>query len=114
MFGDKRRSIRFKTFLNAEIRPQKNPSEFLPGVVRNFSYDGLNFISEDFNPEPKDTLKLIIKHPVRGTNIYALGDIVWNKQVNTRCYVGLKIKEMDEKLRIELLEYAFDTSEEGS
>ncbi len=108
MLRDKRLSLRYKTLLNVEIRPNKIPSSSIPGIIKNISYDGLNLISEDFNPQLGETLELVIKHPVEDIDFHAVGEIVWNKHVNTRCYVGLRIKEMDDKLRIELLEYAFD------
>jgi len=112
MLGDKRNYIRFKTILNLEFKPHKIPSEYLHGIVTNFSYDGLNFIieilSENFNSEPKETLELIIKHPAKDANISALGEIVWKRQVNDKCCVGLKIREMDEKAKIGILEDAFN------
>lgn len=98
MLKEKRYSIRYETLLDAEIKTQKIPYRQIPGVIRNYSYDGLNFISEDFNPKPKDILELKIKHSVRNTTSHAVGEIVWYQHVNTRCYVGLKIKGIDEKL----------------
>jgi hypothetical protein len=98
MSEEKRSSIRHETLLDAEIRSSKIPYRFFPGVVRNYSHDGLNFISEDFNPEPKEVLELKIKHSVHKTHSHAIGEIVWYEHVNTRCYVGLKIKEINEKL----------------
>jgi len=112
MLGDKRNYIRFKTLLNLEVKPYQISSEYLHGIVTNFSYDGLSFIieilPENFNLEPKETLELIIKHPAKDANISAFGEIVWKRQVNDRCCVGLKIREMDEEAKIEILEDAFN------
>jgi hypothetical protein len=98
MLEDKRYSIRYETLLDAEIKTHKIPYIHIPCVIRNYSYDGLNFISEDFNPKPKEILELKIKHSVKDTISHVVGEIVWYKHVNTRCYVGLKIKKIDEKL----------------
>ena len=98
MSEEKRFSVRHETLLDAEIITSKVPCRYIPGVIRNYSHDGLNFISEDFNPEPKEVLELKIKHSVQDAHSHAVGEIIWYQHVNTRCYVGLKIKEIDEKL----------------
>jgi hypothetical protein len=98
MLEEKRYSIRYETLLDAEIKTCKISYRLIPGVIRNYSSGGLNFISEDFNPEPKDILELKIKHSVQDTHNHAVGEIIWYQYVNTRCYVGLRIKEIDEKL----------------
>lgn len=93
MFEDKRSASRFKTLLEAEIRPRKISPRNIAGVITNYSYDGLTFISEDFSPRPKEILEITTKNNLKDTNSHAVGEIVWHKQVHTRCYVGLKIKE---------------------
>ena len=98
MLKEKRYSIRYESLLDTEINTHKIAYRHIPGLIINYSYDGLNFISEDFNPKPKDILELNIKNSVKNTNSHALGEIVWYQHVNTRCYVGLKIKDIDEKL----------------
>jgi len=98
MLEDKRCSLRYETLLDAEIKTHKISYRHIPGVIINYSDDGLNFISEDFNPKPKEIVELKIKHSVKDTNSHVVGEIVWYKHVHTRCFVGLKIKEIDEKL----------------
>jgi len=98
MSEEKRSSIRHEILLDAEIKTSKIPYRYFPGVIRNYSHDGLNFISEDFNPEPKEILELKIRCSAQDTYSYAIGEIVWYQHVKTRCYVGLRIKEIDKKL----------------
>jgi len=98
MSVEKRSSVRHEIILEAEIKTSKIPYRYFPGVIRNYSQDGLNFISEDFNPEPKDILELKIRRSVQDTYSHAIGEIVWYQHVNTRCYVGLKLKKIDRNL----------------
>jgi len=98
MSEEKRSSLRHEILLDAEIKTTRVPFRYFPGVIRNYSHDGLNFISEDFNPEPREIVELKIKHPVQDTYSHAIGEIVWYQYVHTRCYVGLRIKGIDKKL----------------
>jgi len=98
MSEEKRSSVRHEVILEAEIKTSKIPYRYFPGIIRNYSHDGLNFISEDFNPEREEILELKIRGSVQDTYNHAIGEIVWYQHVNTRCYVGLKIKRIDRKL----------------
>lgn len=98
MSEEKRSSLRHEILLDAEIKTTRIPFRYFPGVIRNYSHDGLNFISEDFHPEPKEILELKIKHSFQDAYSHAICEIVWYQHVKTRCYVGLRIKKIDKKL----------------
>lgn len=108
MLHDKRKFIRFKTYLNLELKPQKEATDYLFGITRNFSQEGLSFVSENFSFEPKKTIELKVKHPQKDSFVSVLGDVVWKKHVRDRCLAGIKIRDMDKEVKSEILNYAHD------
>ena len=107
MLPDKRKHNRFKVLLNLEIKPTKMANEYLFGIIRNFSQEGFSFVSEKFDLEPNETIELRVKHPLRNTFIFAVGEIIWKRPVNDRCFAGIKLREMYKEAKDEILDYAY-------
>ncbi len=108
MIRDKRKFERFKILLNLEIKPTKVATEYLFGIIRNFSQEGFSFVSEKFELEPGENMELRLKHPLRNNFIFAFGEIIWKREVNNRCVAGLKLRAMDKDAKDEILKYAYD------
>ncbi len=108
MLHDARKFLRFGIFLNLEIKPTKDATEYLSGITRNFSYEGFSFVSQSFDFEPQEAINVRIQHPREDTFVAVTGNIIWKREVSDRCFAGIKIREMDKEAKNEILDYAHD------
>jgi len=100
--------MRFAIHLNMEWKPTKEANEHLIGIVRNFSREGFSFASENFDLKPKETVELRLKHPQKNKFVSVSGDIVWKRQLKNRCLAGIKLRDMDNEAKSEILDYAYN------
>lgn len=104
MLDDKRQFTRFDIPLIVEFKPTKGASKFSWGLTRNFSYEGFSFESLNSDFAPKENLEFKLKFPRSGTFVSVLGNVIWKRQVEDKCLAGVKLGEMDEKIKSEILE----------
>ena len=104
---NKRRFVRFDTLFEVELRPTEKVNNYITGIARNFSHEGLSTVSQCFD-SGQTTVELRIKHPGKGTWVSVLGDIIWKKQINDRCIAGIKISEMEKDTKSDILVYAYN------
>ncbi len=77
-------------------------------MTRNFSRQGLCFESEDIDLCLKGFFELSVKHPQEGKPVPILGNIVWTRQVGSKCLAGVALIEMDKEAKLDILDYAYD------
>lgn len=103
MFG-RREYMRIDFHLDITLKTARGVSGDIIGVTSDFSREGFSFVSENFNLDPKETIKFRIKHPTKNTFVYALGRVAWKRQIRDRCLAGVKLREMDK----DILNYAYN------
>jgi len=108
MFGERRKFIRFDISLNVEFKPVKGSAEYSLGVTRNFSREGLSFVSQDLDLKSEETIELRLTPPEKDTSISLLADIIWKKQVKNKWWSGVKFKKIDTEVKSEILDYAYN------
>jgi c-di-GMP-binding flagellar brake protein YcgR len=105
---ERRKFLRYDIPLQIKFKTSKSEKRYSAGLTRNFSRQGLCFISEDIIPYSKCIFELSIKHPQENRHISVVGDVVWTKQVKPKCLVGIKLIEMDKEAKLDILDYAYD------
>jgi c-di-GMP-binding flagellar brake protein YcgR len=104
---ERRKFIRFDIPLNVELMLLGDTSGYTMGVTRNFSREGLALVSQNFDLKPKETIHLRLNLPEKDTFVPVWGDIMWKKQLETKCWAGIKFREMDKETKSEILDYAY-------
>jgi len=108
MMDGKRKFLRFDTALNIELKPPAGTEDkYLLGALRNFSREGLSFISQKFDAQPRQDLELRFKLPAKDVVVSCRGEIAWKKDIEDNALVGMKLKEIDAAAKGEILEHAY-------
>jgi hypothetical protein len=108
MVFERRRFKRFDVPLEVQFKLFENPSEYLSGITKNFSREGLCFESPDIDPELFKPVELKVKLPNRDTFTDVLGDIVWKEMNGNSCIAGIKFRVIEKECKSEILDYAYD------
>jgi len=107
MEKERRKFPRAQCFFPAEIIKSEGKPNLIERVsVRDFSREGLKLIM-NFNLKPSFILESKLCVPEKKLFAWLLGDIIWNKYVDNKLEVGLKIKKMDEEPKDEILDWVF-------
>ncbi len=107
MYQNKRKFKRYDISLNVQFKPSKVAKEYVNGIIRNFSFEGFTFVSQTFDFETKETIELEIMHPWKDKVVPVSGVIIWKRQADDLCLAGIKLKEMDEETKGEILDCAY-------
>lgn len=108
MVFERRRFKRFDVPLDVKFKLFENPSEYLSGITKNFSREGLCFESPDIDPELFKPVELKVKLPNRDTFTHVLGDLVWKEQLKNTCLAGIKFRVIEKECKSEILDFAYD------
>jgi hypothetical protein len=104
---ERRRHLRVRCILPAEIIELNGEENLVENiVVHDFSRDGLR-ITINFRLNPNSILDSKIYLPEKNITASLLGEIVWSKLIDSRFEVGLKIKQMDDKAKDEILDWLY-------
>lgn len=107
MREEKRRLPRSECFLPAELLESERGRSLIERVsVRDFSQEGLKLMVK-FSLKPGVVLKSRIYVPEKKISIPFSGEIMWHKFVDRKLEAGLKIKEMDDEIKAEILDWVF-------
>lgn len=105
---NRRKHMRFDIHFDMDVFPDQGPADRLPAVTRNYSRDGLSFISETFSSTLKDILNLQIRHPRIKSSVTTAGNIIWKIKVRDRIMVGLQFTDTEIAHRNNLLDHVYD------
>ncbi len=108
MLDDNRQFVRFKIPLIVKYRSAKKKEEYSYGVTNNFSCEGFSFNSLKFNFEPEETLELKLELPKQDRFVSFVGDVVWKGQDWNMSLAGIKMREINEGTRSEILKEISD------
>ncbi len=73
--------------------------------IHNFSHEGLKLIINFVSLKPGSSMELELYIPEKQLSTSLSGEIAWCKGGENRMEVGLKIKEMDEEAKNEILSW---------
>lgn len=106
--GDRRKNWRFNIPLDMEFVSLKGEIIYSPGKTRDFSREGLSFISGSVNSSPEEPIMIKFELLHDNTHIYALADIKWKRQLASKYLVGVKIRRIDQESRSKKLRFPFN------
>ncbi len=113
MFG-RRNLMRLDVHLDMMLNPGTDISHnYIIGVTINFCREGFSFISENFKSTSKGPVEFRIKLPYKNKYTLISGDVVWKTQVRDRCLSGVKIRNLNEEVKREILDYSYSRWIEG-
>ncbi|UCC40710.1 MAG: PilZ domain-containing protein [Candidatus Aminicenantes bacterium] len=102
---EKREFVRFDCVLPAEIKELKGKKNLIGrATVKDFSNIGVK-LTINFNLDPKSRMDLKVYLPEKKLTTSLSGEITWSKFADKKLEIGLKIREMDKKLKKEILEW---------
>jgi len=113
MFG-RRNLMRLDVHLDMMVHPGKDILHtYIIGVTINFCRGGFSFISENFNFTSQGPVEFKIKLPYKNKYTSISGDVVWKTQVRDRCLSGVKIRNLNEEVKRDILDYSYSRWLEG-
>jgi hypothetical protein len=104
---EKRRAKRLRCFLPAELLKAGGKQAFVDKTtIQDFSRDGLKLaINFNLNPGSQVELKLFLPEKKLSTSLSA--EIMWSKCSGNKMEVGLKINNMDQRAKDEVLNWFY-------
>ncbi|MFH1768643.1 MAG: PilZ domain-containing protein [Candidatus Omnitrophota bacterium] len=108
MVDGKRKFLRFDVTLGVEVKPSRHECEYALGVTKDFSREGLSFVSQHLDSNPEDVVDLKLKLPQTGTMTFVSGNVVWKKKEGDKCRVGIKFNDINSIAKTEILDSAYD------
>jgi hypothetical protein len=108
MADEKRKHPRFKCLLPAElVKSEGNPSLVERVSVQDISNDGLKLVVKFTQPERGSNLDLKLYIPEKSILTFLTAEIAWSKFSNSKLEAGLRIKEIDRKIKRDILNWVF-------
>jgi len=105
MSEEKRKSIRSQCVLPIEVvKIEGKDNLIVRTTAHDFSDDGLK-LTVNVNINPGSVMELKLYVPEKKLFTLLSGEITRVKSVDNKLEVGLKIKEMDERLKKEILDW---------
>ena len=102
---DKRESLRFDCVLPAEVVELKGKKNIVGRTtVKDFSNRGLK-LAVNLNLEPRSPMELKLYLPEKKLTTSVSGEISWSRFKDKKLEIGLKIRDMDKKLKKEILDW---------
>lgn len=103
----KRKHSRIKCFLPAELLKSAGKHDVVKRTsVRNFSQEGAK-LNIKLNINKGSDLELKVYVPEKNLHALVSGEIAWIRNIKNKLEIGLKIKDMDEKDKEEILDWIF-------
>jgi len=107
MSEEKRKFFRSQCVLPAEVKKIEGKDNLIDRTTaHDFSDEGLK-VTISFNINPGSLMELKVYLPEKKISTILSGEIMWVRSADEKLEAGLKIKEMDKKLKKEILEWVF-------
>lgn len=107
MSKEKRKFIRSECLLPAEVIQLQGKSNLIErATAHDFSQEGLK-LTVYLNLKKGSNIELKLYLPEKKLTTFLSGEITWAKSVGNKLEIGLKIKEMDDKSKKEILDWIF-------
>ena len=106
MTEERRKSPRYKCMFPAKLIKSGDKLKLIERLsIHNFSREGLKLKINFVSLKPGSGMELELYFPEKGLSMSLLAEIAWSKGVENSMEVGLKIKEMDEEAKNEILSW---------
>ena len=106
MTEERRKDRRYKCLLPAEVLKTKGKDKLVERTtVHDFSRGGLKLVINIIAIDPGSDIELKLSVPEKELKTSLKAEIAWKKFVDDKLEVGLKIKEMGEEAKNEILSW---------
>jgi len=103
---EKRKYPRYKCMFPAKVIKSGGKLKLIERVsIHDFSREGLKLKINFVSLKPGSSIELELYFPEKAESTPLIAEIVWSKGVENTIEVGLKIKEMDEEAKNEILSW---------
>lgn len=110
---DRRKHRRHKCLLPAEILKAEGKDKFIERVsIHDFSRGGLKLIINFITPDPGSNIELKLYVPEKELKTSLKAEIVWKKFLDDKLEIGLKITDMEEETKDEIISWLALTGSE--
>jgi len=107
MGKEKRKFLRFECLLPVDLVRVDGKDNISKKIeAHDFSREGIK-LSIDFNIEMGTNMEVNLQIPEKNISVPVTGEIIWVKSVDNRLEAGLRIKDMDNELKSEILNWIF-------
>lgn len=107
MGKEKRKFLRFECLLPVDLVKVDGKDNISRNIeVHDFSREGIK-LSINFNIEMGTNMEVNLLIPEKKLSIPVTGEIIWVKSVDNRLEAGLRIKDMDNEQKSEILNWIF-------
>lgn len=107
MGKEKRKYLRFECLLPVELVKVDGKKHIGRNITaHDFSREGIK-LSINFDIEMGSNMEVNLHIPEKKISVPVSGEIVWVRSVDNRLEAGLKIKDMDNELKSEILNWIF-------
>ena len=101
---EKRKYPRYKCMFPAKVIKSGDKHKLIERIsIHDFSCEGLKLKINFISLIPGTSIELGLYIPEKGLSTSLSGEIAWSKGEENKMEVGLKIKEMDEEAKNEIL-----------
>lgn len=108
MGEERRKCLRFGCSIPTEVIEVEGEHKLVQGAeVLDFSRDGLKLIVNFIAPEPGSNMALKLFLPEKQYVASVIGEIIWRKYVDNKLEVGIRIKQMENQAKGEVLSWVF-------
>jgi hypothetical protein len=106
MSEERRKHPRYKCMFPAKVIKSGGKLKLIERIsIHDFSREGLKLRINFVNLKPGSGMELELYFPEKGESTPLIAEIVWSKGVENTMEVGLKITEMDEETKNEILSW---------
>ncbi len=107
MGKEKRKFLRFECLLPVDLVKVDGKDHISRKIeAHDFSREGIK-LSINFNIEMGTNMEVKLHIPEKKLSVPVTGEIIWVKSVDNRLEAGLRIKDMDNELKSEILNWIF-------
>lgn len=107
MGKEKRKFLRFECLLPVDLVKVDGKNHISRKIeAHDFSREGIK-LSINFNIEMGSNMEVNLHIPEKKLSVPVTGEIIWVKSVDNRLEAGLQIKDMDNELKSEILNWIF-------
>lgn len=107
MGKERRKYLRFECLLPVELVKVDGKNHIGRKITaHDFSREGIK-LSINFDIEMGSNMEVNLHIPEKKISVPVSGEIVWVRSVDNRLEAGLKIKDMDNELKSEILNWIF-------
>ena len=107
MGKEKRKFLRFECLLPVDLVKVDGKDHISRKIeAHDFSREGIK-LSINFNIEMGSNMEVNLHIPEKKLSVPVTGEIIWVKSVDNRLEAGLQIKNMDNELKSEILNWIF-------